>query len=655
MRGFHGSMSGWRRAIGAALRDAGRLVLAGWLSTLTSLGPLPAAAAGQPEAPAAGPTLVFLPLVASQSMSTSKMPTLLEGRAAAVLAALGDAGPGGALSAQTVADLSDYLLHVSPAGELLVEFHARGAVGASEKAELAARGARVVSSTGDLRWPAGVSAPAGLGVIAAWVPAAQVADLARLAWVAAVRPAEHTPADVGGSLSEGVALHNADDVQTAGVDGAGVSVGVISDGVSNLAAAQGSNDLPAGVTVLSTGSGDEGTAMLEIVHDMAPGAALVFAATGGGVANHIAAQTALVAAGVDLIAEDIPFDGEPVFQKGSAAVSGDNIAGAGVGMHSSAGNLGQSHAARVVAAGTGAGPDGFNGPFTGCAVNPANAVAIAPGGDTTFDVMLGNSTSFTLQWSEPRAIFPTAGAGGFTNLDLFLMNAAGTTCLAQSTAVQGNGAGDTIEQLTTGAGLNGTAAKIVVSVTGVNGAAAAPTLDLRWRGASATDAATQAGSLNPDSNYTGLATAAGAVNAGASTNPAAVGLEGFSGGGPVQLFSTTVCPGAYPCPGAAVAGPAVVTAGAPAWAAADGVDVSGAGGFSDPFFGTSAAAPSAAGCEALVREHLGAGATVAAVNARLAATATDRGPAGVDNLWGAGVLDCRRAILPTAHIGGPYN
>ncbi|MBP7690502.1 MAG: PKD domain-containing protein, partial [Anaerolineales bacterium] len=49
------------------------------------------------------------------------------------------------------------------------------------------------------------------------------------------------------------------------------------------------------------------------------------------------------------------------------------------------------------------------------------------------------------------------------------------------------------------------------------------------------------------------------------------------------------------------------------------------------------------------------GATVAAVNARLAATATDRGPAGVDNLWGAGVLDCRRAILPTANIGGPYN
>jgi hypothetical protein len=44
----------------------------------------------------------------------------------------------------------------------------------------------------------------------------------------------------------------------------------------------------------------------------------------------------------------------------------------------------------------------------------------------------------TLQWSEPRAIFPTAGAGGFTDLDLYVVtqDAMGnTTCALQSTGV----------------------------------------------------------------------------------------------------------------------------------------------------------------------------------------------------------------------------
>jgi hypothetical protein len=59
-----------------------------------------------------------------------------------------------------------------------------------------------------------------------------------------------------------------------------VVVGVISDGIDHMADAQLSGDLP-NVTVPSggcrRGSGDEGTALLEIVHDVAPGAQLLFA------------------------------------------------------------------------------------------------------------------------------------------------------------------------------------------------------------------------------------------------------------------------------------------------------------------------------------------------------------------------------------------
>src|SRR6185436_15426974 len=129
----------------------------------------------------------------------------------------------------------------------------------------------------------------------------------------------------------------------------------------------------------------------------------------------------------------------------------------------------------------------------------------------------------------PRAIFPTPGAGGFTDLDLYVMNAAANTCLASSTGTQGNGAGDTIEQASfTNPGPGAITVKLVVDRFSNNGAVAAPLLDLRWRGGAAVDATTRAGSLNPDSNYTFGATSAAAANASVSTNPSSIPIEGFS-------------------------------------------------------------------------------------------------------------------------------
>ena len=58
-----------------------------------------------------------------------------------------------------------------------------------------------------------------------------------------------------------------------GVDGAGVKVGVLSDSVDHLAQSQATGDLPTDLTVLPGQSGvpgtGEGSAMLEIVHDLA--------------------------------------------------------------------------------------------------------------------------------------------------------------------------------------------------------------------------------------------------------------------------------------------------------------------------------------------------------------------------------------------------
>lgn len=604
----------------------------------------------------------------------SKIPSLVSQRIAAVGKA---AGATHRLDARQRAKLSDPLLTVDTAANLDLEVHALGRVAGKERAELQRLGAQVLNGSDQWVKPQRVKALLNAGIFRALVPYDRVDEVAALSWVAAIRPTESLPPDAGSFLSEGVALHRADAAQNIGFDGGGISVGVISDGVSNLAAAEDLGDLPAGVTVLETGSGDEGTSMLEIVHDMAPGADLFFHATGNGVADHVAAQNDLATAGVDILTEDIPFDSEPAFQKGIAAVNGEILAASGVWVSSSAGNLNRTHAPRVLATGTGNGPDG--GAPTGCGVAPTNTVAFN-GADTTFDVTVaaGGTLRSTLQWSEPRAIFPTAGAGGFTNLDLYVLNAAGTSCLANSTGAQGGGAGDTIEQAawTNPSMTTAATVKLVVNVTGSAGATGTPTIDLRWRGAGAVDAPGSAGSLNPDSNYTDLATSAGAVNAGVDQNPATVPLENFSGQGPVSLVSTTVCSTSYPCPAVAppgttnqsVAGGGGRTAIAPTYTAGDGVSVSGVGDFgagSCPastqgdcrFFGTSAATPSAAGVAALVLDAAGGPNTLtpSALTAVLNANATDRAAAGPDNAFGSGVLDAFSSATGRADLAVTKN
>ncbi|MEU4192124.1 hypothetical protein AB0E69_09510 [Kribbella sp. NPDC026611] len=648
-----------------------RVVCAAGVFAFTVLGA--GVAQAQPASTTTAGTSTGLTSAAAPRSAASKVPTLVAQRIAKVGKA---AGNGHSLDAKQRKALSDDLLSVDTAANLDLEIHALGRVGGKERAELSRLGVNILNGSDQWVKPQRVKALPDAGIFHALVPYDRVTQVAALDWVAAIRPTESSPPDAGSFLSEGVALHRADAAQAAGYDGTGVSVGVISDGVSNLSAAQALGDLPAGVTNQATGSGDEGTSMLEIVHDMAPGADLFFHATGSGVSDHVAAQNALAAAGIDILTEDIPFDSEPAFQKGLAAVNGEILAASGIWVSSSAGNLNSSHAPRVAATGTGSGPDGASP--AGCGVAPANTVAFN-GADTTFDVSVapGASIGATLQWSEPRAIFPTAGAGGFTNLDLYILDATAANCLATSTATQGGGSGDTLEQASwTNGGTAAVTVKLAVNVTGSTGAKATPTIDLRWRGnTSAIDATGNAGSMNPDSNYTDLATSAAAVNAGADQNPATVGLEGFSGQGPVRLVSSTVCTTSYPCPASApagsnqsVAGGAGRTVTAPTYSAADGVSVSGVGNFGSGncpatvqgecrFFGTSAATPSSAGVAALVLDAAGGpgSLTPSALTAVLAATATDRGPAGPDNAFGAGVLDAYSAAAGRADVAVAKN
>ena len=108
------------------------------------------------------------------------------------------------------------------------------------------------------------------------------------------------------------------------------------------------------VTVLADGAStdtDEGRAMLQIVHDLAPGARLAFT-TDGGTPETLAASIRQLrtntAAPCDIIVDDLAFAEEPFFSDGPAAqaadeaVHSDDLAGRHVLFYSAAGDQGAS-------------------------------------------------------------------------------------------------------------------------------------------------------------------------------------------------------------------------------------------------------------------------------------------------------------------------
>src|SRR5262249_20567563 len=119
------------------------------------------------------------------------------------------------------------------------------------------------------------------GLVQARVDPSALDTPARFWGVRAIRGADRAGGRTGRVTTEGDAASRADILRAGGVNGNGVVVGVISDGIDSVADAQATQDLPPDVTVpndsrCQKGSGDEGTALLEIVHDIAPGAKLLF-------------------------------------------------------------------------------------------------------------------------------------------------------------------------------------------------------------------------------------------------------------------------------------------------------------------------------------------------------------------------------------------
>jgi hypothetical protein len=157
----------------------------------------------------------------------------------------------------------------------------------------------------------------------------------------------HASTRAGTITTDGGEILGAYDLQTQGhLDGTGVKVGVISNGAENWSTVWYTyGELPEITDLDEDGhAGDEGTAMMEVIHDLAPGAELYFAPAPRGAIEMPGAIDDLVAAGCNIIVDDVGCYDEPMFEDGDVALAAmDAITNHGVTFISAAGNDALAH------------------------------------------------------------------------------------------------------------------------------------------------------------------------------------------------------------------------------------------------------------------------------------------------------------------------
>ena len=130
------------------------------------------------------------------------------------------------------------------------------------------------------------------------------------------------------------------------VNGSGVRVGVLSDSFNDLggaAADEADGALPSAANIdvikdLASGGTDEGRAMMQIIHDIAPGASLAFYTAFDSEQDFANGILALAAAGSKVIVDDVSYFDEPFFQNGVVAQAIQTVEAEGVTYVTAAGN-----------------------------------------------------------------------------------------------------------------------------------------------------------------------------------------------------------------------------------------------------------------------------------------------------------------------------
>ena len=530
---------------------------------------------------------------------------------------------------------------------------------------------------------------------------AAVDDIAVLYDVAELEAVEMILPEYGGATQRGAVNGRASEAMLADIartatslSGAGQTVGILSDSFARThrvrdastvpaigesgalmnSKPQQSGDLPPTVAIRRDDSGgnDEGAAMAELVHDVAPGAAIAFHTAFGGQAVFAEGITDLCShAGSTVVVDDVLYFAEPMYQDGIVAQAAADCVARGVPYFSSAGN--QSNR-------------GFRQVFQD--IQPADDRSGTPtgndlhdwgAGDGFLDITLppGSTVRVVLQWNQPFAsVSPNNGAQ--IDLDLYITptpDAAGlkqpiTRSLGQQGST-GSPRGDAVEIVAVG-NFSSSSTTVYLAIEHYDGSQEmipqdrTTPLEFRLVFFESDFRHTKIQGIVDHTSAFGGPTMYGHAVAPGVVSVAAV--PWFD----TQMFDPDFGPSAATDPedfsslGGAIsvqfdASGAFVprTSQEPDIAAVDGnnttffgsrLDLGGYEGEPDAFpnfFGTSAAAPNAAAVAALMREYHGA-LIPAEILAAMVNTAIDitggRAAVGRDDVTGAGLIDANAAI-----------
>src|SRR5882762_3502976 len=282
----------------------------------------------------------------------------------------------------------------------------------------------------------------GSVVITGQFPILNLLKLNLLGQINFARPAYTPVASVGLTTTAGDIAMGSDKARNQfNVQGQGIKVGVISDSYNTQPGnpaqidvqnydlpgiANPTNSTPVEVVKECNGKGsDEGRAMLQIIHDIAPKASLAFRTGFISEGDFAGGINGLRQAGCDIIVDDITYITEPFFQDGQLARAVDDVTASGATYFSAAGNYGSKSYQHVFV------PGSFNAHNFG-------------GGDVLQNISLKpGSYTIVLQWND--FIYSNGQTTGAKNdLDIYLINDNGSVLLGTN---RNNIGGDPIEVL----------------------------------------------------------------------------------------------------------------------------------------------------------------------------------------------------------------
>ena len=292
--------------------------------------------------------------------------------------------------------------------------------------------------------------------VGGWLPISQLQAAAARGEVVSLRAA--IPRTRTGAVTTQGDFAQRSDVLRANyaLSGAGVTVGVLSDSFNCYAAYAASGnppasgqqgyaqngftadyatdvatgDLPSNVNVLEEADcpnygapeqlpfSDEGRAILQIVHDVAPDSALAFRTADNSEADFATGIGALAKAGATVIADDVGYFDEPFYQDGIVAQAIDAVWAQGVAYFSAAGNNGSlayentaPHFTTFQSSGNNANEYLLNFDTSG-ASNTTNLLVTIP------PVPPGDFVAIVVQWDQPYVTGAPNSGGATSSLDV---------------------------------------------------------------------------------------------------------------------------------------------------------------------------------------------------------------------------------------------